>query len=718
MRETCLRALAGVVMVTVAAGAAHGVRAADDPVTFTRDVAPILFEHCVPCHYDHGPAPFSLLTYGDARPRALQIAATVSSRTMPPWKPEPGYGAFVGERRLPAAEVELIARWVRQGARQGAAADLPPAPRVPTGWQLGTPDLIVELPEYTLAPGGSDRFRNFVVPVPSAERKYVRGLELHPNSRHVHHANIFVDPTPTSRRMDAEDPAPGYSGLIPFSAAFPDGHFLGWTPGQVAPLAPQDQAWTLEPGSDLLVQLHLMPGAEAQRVRPAIGLFFTSQPPTATPAILRLGRQRLDIASGDPAHVVVDSFVLPVDAQVQAVQAHAHRRAKHVKAWASRPDGTREWLLYIGDWDFNWQDQYRYAAPFWLPAGTRLTLEYTFDNSAGNRRNPDVPPRRVRWGQRSSDEMGDLWVQFLTRSASDLATLRGHARRKMLGEDIVGYQSEIGAAPESVTLHNDIAVLYLEVGEPASAAAHFAVVSRLQPTAAAHFNLAKALDTAGRAPEAIQEYRAAIRLDPAYARAVKGLANALLISGETAEAIARFGELLRLEPTDAEAHNNLGFARIQAGDDHEAIAALRRAIELKSDYADAHYNLGRAFVRSGEPFLALSHLREAVRLRRDWLPALTELARLQATAANPAVRDAGEALRLALRAVDLSGREDAAVLDVLATAYAAAGRFADARATAEAAERIASRPGGSAALLVQIRTHFERFRTGQPVVVP
>lgn len=272
--------------------------------------------------------------------------------------------------------------------------------------------------------------------------------------------------------------------------------------------------------------------------------------------------------------------------------------------------------------------------------------------------------------------------------------------------------------PRSITLHNDLAVLYLEAGEPDQAAIHFTAVCRLQPTAAARFNLARALETAGRSSDAIEQYREAVRLDPAYARAVKGLANALLVAGSGREAITGFSELLRLDPNDAEAYNNLGFARIQLGEFQDAIESLQRALALKPDYPDARYNLARAFARVGRPDQALTEFREALKYRRDWLPALVDLAWLQATTANNEVRDAEEAVRLALRAVDVSGRQDAAALDALAVAQAAAGRFDEACRSAEAAEIIASGPGGSALLLLQIRAHLKLFRARQTVIFP
>ena len=267
---------------------------------------------------------------------------------------------------------------------EGDASDLPSPPRFSSSWPLGQPDLVVGLPEYQLRAGGADVFRNFVVPVPGAGTRYVAALEFRPGSRAVHHANIRVDPTPASRRLDDADPEPGYEGVILRSADYPDGHFLGWTPGQMAPRASSTLAWRLEPGADLVVQLHLQPTGKPERIAPSIALYFAKNPPPRTPAILRLGRQNLDIPAGMRDFRVVDAYVLPVDAEIRAIQPHAHYRARRVSASAVLPDGTRRPLILIHSWDFNWQDQYRYAKPFWLPAGTRLEMEDVFDNSDTN----------------------------------------------------------------------------------------------------------------------------------------------------------------------------------------------------------------------------------------------------------------------------------------------------------------------------------------------
>ena len=339
-----LVALGALLLAGPAAGLAlpqPAAPAVERPVTFTKDIAPILYSQCAPCHRPDGPAPFSLIGYDEVRRHAAQIAAAPARRYMPPWKPDPGYGDFVGERRLGDAQIATITRWVAAGRLEGDASDLPAPPRVSTSWQLGEPDLVVAIPEYTLRAGGTDVFRNFVAAVPGAGTHYVRALEFRPGGRAVHHANIRIDPTPASRRLDDEDPEPGYEGVILHSADYPDGHFLGWTPGQTPPPGPNGLSWRLDAGDDLVVQLHLQPTGKPERIRPSIGLYFASDPPVRTPAILRLGRQDLDIPAGAHDFRVVDTYVLPVEAEIRAIQPHAHYRAREVSAWAVLPGGAR-----------------------------------------------------------------------------------------------------------------------------------------------------------------------------------------------------------------------------------------------------------------------------------------------------------------------------------------------------------------------------------------
>jgi len=520
--------------------------------TFGDDVRPLLRRYCAECHHAGGPGPFDLTSYQSARQHAFQIAAATAGRLMPPWQARSDYGAFIGQPHPSDAEIAVIQRWVEAGAPEGPNASL--SERWPAGgWRLGKPDLVVTLPEsYTLPAEGTDVFRTFVLPIRVDTVRYVRGLEFLPgNARVVHHANIRIDRTSGSRDLDAADPGPGYEGLLARSALFPDGHFLGWTPGQVAPLLPKDLAWRLEPGSDLVVQLHMQPSGKKEAVSPSIGFFFGTDPPARHPAMLRLGRQDIDIAAGESAYTVTDSYTVPVDVEVQAVQPHAHYRAHEVRGMATLPDGSTKSLISIESWDFRWQHLYRYETPFTLPKGTVVSMRYTYDNSAENPRNPVSPPARAVWGQRSAEEMGDLWIQVLARNDDDLLTLNRDFRPKAVREDLVGYEGLIAREPRPGGLHDDAAVLYLELGDIRMAASHFEATAKLNPDlASAHFNLGTMHVLLGSTDSAVREFERAIAINPQYDKA----------------------------------YHSLGLAKRQLGDWDGAVESLRRAVSINPEW--------------------------------------------------------------------------------------------------------------------------------------
>jgi tetratricopeptide (TPR) repeat protein len=397
--------------------------------------------------------------------------------------------------------------------------------------------------------------------------------------------------------------------------------------------------------------------------------------------MLRLGRQNIDIAPGDSHYVVDDSFVLPVDVELQALQPHAHHRASAVEAVATFPDGTSRSLITIRSWDFRWQHVYRLVSPLALPRGTTISMHYTYDNSAANLRNPQQPPMRVLWGQLSRDEMGDLWLQVLTLTDRDRVVLNDAFRPKLIAEDAIGYEMMIKRDPSKVTLHDDVAVLYLEMNRAADAAAHFKASAELAPRSpAAHYNYATALTMIGKSAEAIAEYERAIAIRPDYALAHNNLGDALLRVGRASEALQHFREALRLDPRYAEAHFNLGSALSAQGRSLESIVELRRALDLKADLT----------------------------------PALVQLAWLLASARDATLRDPDQAVRVAERAVNLTARRDANALDVLAAALAAAGRFDAAVETAAAA--LALSPPD--ALAGAIRQRQELYRQNRAWVTP
>jgi len=544
-------------------GVLLAIAMADAP-TYARDIAPLLNDRCAVCHHPNGPAPFALLSYDEVKRHARQIGDLTKRRVMPPWKVDPADGPFVGQHPLTTNEIDLIQRWIEDGAPEGERADAPPAtPRWTEGWQLGKPDLVVTLDRpFTLAADGTDVFRIFVLPIPVDVERYVRGIEFRPgNPKVVHHANIRVDRTRASREQDESDPLPGYSGLIMRSAVYPDGHFLGWTPGQVAPLAPSDLGWRLAPHTDLVVEIHMQPSGREEVVQPSVGFYFGDRPPTRTPFMLRLGRQTIDIPAGQSRYVETDSYVLPVDVEVLALQPHAHYRLRDARGEATLPDGTVKPLLHIADWDFRWQHVYRYESPVQLPKGTKISMEYTYDNSAGNPRNPEHPPKRARWGQRSADEMGDFWLQVLAKNDADLAALDSEFRKKVVAEDVNGYEMEIERHPNDAGLRDSVALLYLELGQFEPAVAHFQKSLAIKgPSAPAHYNLGTALALGRQFDQAVYEYQVAIRLDPRYANAHNNLGNVYLAQGRVDEAIAEFREVVRLQPDSPAAKANLAAA--------------------------------------------------------------------------------------------------------------------------------------------------------------
>ncbi|HEV3215074.1 MAG TPA: tetratricopeptide repeat protein [Vicinamibacterales bacterium] len=554
-------------------------------VTFNRDIAPILWQNCATCHRTGQLGPFSLITYEDARPRAREILRAVENRRMPPWKPEPGHGDFVGIRRLTDAQIGLVRRWIDGGSPQGDPKDSPPAPTWAPGWQLGQPDLIVAMPEpYMLAGSGPDVFRTFVVPIPLSSRRYVRAMEFNPgNFRAVHHANIKIDRTRLSREWDEGEPGPGYEGGGSREAQFPDGHFLGWTPGQSPRVSPPGMSWRLEPETDLVIEMHLMPTGAREPVQASVGLFFTEEPPSKTPYMLRLGRQDLDIRPGQLDYVNADSYTLPVDVDVLAVQPHAHYLAREVHGFATLPDGSARELIYIKDWDFHWQDVYQFAAPLALPKGTVVSMRYTYDNSAANPRNPNRPPRRVTFGQTSASEMGSLWVQVLPHSAADLEALDRDFSPKILADDIAGDEKWLEMNPRDARLHAELAACYFDAGRVEAALQHLREAVTLDPTPLRHYDVGRVLLVARRFPEAGAEFNQALALKRDMPEALYGLGLA-------------FDGLGRLD---------------------EAVDAYNRALRLNLDFVDIHFNLARILAAQGKTTEAIAQYEEVLKRRPD-----------------------------------------------------------------------------------------------------
>ena len=589
-------------------------------LTFNRHIAPVVFQHCAPCHRPGGAGPFDLLSYGDVKKRGRLLVAVTQSRYMPPWQPEPGYGEFIGERRLSNEQIRMLREWVAEGSVEGDPAHLPSVPEWPTGWLLGKPDLEVTMPRpYTLAAEataeGTDIFRTFVIPLPVESTRYVRALELRPgNPKVVHHIVGGVDSTPRSRQRDEQDPVPGFEGMRSTQVARPPGgHVLVWTPGKVPMESAEGMAWGLEKGTDLVLEFHMQPSGKPEPVQPSVGLYFSDEAPTKIPFILILGSITIDIPAGAKDHWIEDSYVLPVDVQVLGLYPHAHYLGRQMEVRAQLPDGTERWLIYIKDWDFNWQDDYLYPEPISLPRGSRLLMRYSYDNSADNVRNPHNPPRRVVYGPNSSDEMGEVWIQVLTQDKADRLTLQSDYRLKQLDLSIAGFQHSLHTKPHDPQTHQQ---------------------------------LGQALYAQGKIEDAIRHYRQALDLQASNAETHAYLANALVQQSNLEEAIHHYSLALDIKPDFVEAHLHAANLLMRRGDHGKAERHYARVIELNPSDAFARFMQAMALVRLDRYQAARSLLEESRRALPEDIDITHALARLLAAAPESSVRNGHLALEL------------------------------------------------------------------------
>jgi len=384
--------------------------AAESPPTFNKDVAPILFAHCASCHHANDIGPFPLLTYQDAKKRAKLLARVTDSRLMPPWMPHPEWAQFKQARTLSAQQIAVFQKWLDAGTPEGAAADLPEQPVFKEGWQLGTPDLILKMDKpFTIPAEGRDIYHHFVFPLNLDKDKYLKGIEVIPGNRRVaHHAVGILDTGGTARKLAKKHDGLSYPGNAP--GFLPAGFTPGYAPGQKGGFFAPDEAITLKKGTDFVLQMHYSPSGKVETDQTQIGLYFSDIPPKRNVGILMLGSLDIDIAPGVKHYKRTDTFTVPVDYEVRSVWAHMHLIGREVKVWAELPNKKTIQLLWIDDWNFNWQDTYLYEKSFVLPKGTVIKAEFVWDNSADNPRNPSSPPVRVFNGEQSADEMGGLII--------------------------------------------------------------------------------------------------------------------------------------------------------------------------------------------------------------------------------------------------------------------------------------------------------------------
>ena len=644
--------------------AAKSVSAANSPnaqtasnLTWSKDVAPILYHNCTTCHHQGGAGPFSLLTYADAKRWGAQVVKVTQSRYMPPWLPEPGHGDFADNRRLSDADIVKLRRWFDGGMVEGELRAAPKAPTYDSTWQMGKPDLVLKQAQpFTLAAGGTDVFRNFVFPYPLKESHYVRAMEIRPGAPQVvHHANVLIDRTGSFRQQHPTDwkaGIPGMEILLDAGNTFdPDSHFLFWKPDTPALVEPEGMPWRLDSGNDLILNIHLKPSGKAEVIDTEIGLYFTDKPPTKQPMLLQLDRDdALDIPAGDKSFVLEDSLTLPVDVEALGVYPHAHYLGKDMQAWAILPNGQKKWLVWIRDWDIDRQSVYRYREPVLLPKGTVLHMRYLYDNSAANPRNPHDPPIRVRAGNRSEDEMAHLWLQVLpvhgdpkgpdprllleeawmrnrlSKTPDDRislynlgAALTGEGRFK---EAIEVYQKDIQSRPDDPRTLTALGAALDGAGDWKAAREAFAkaVAAPEAPPAQvcdARFDLAS-LDLSHQdLSSAEQEFRAQLVSCPEDPETHAGLAATLLAEGQRAPAQLEYQHALDIDPQDLQATLGIAEIELDAGENAAAVQQLRDAISTHPFSEEAHEQLARACAQSGDLAHAEDELHIAEKLKPE-----------------------------------------------------------------------------------------------------
>lgn len=424
-----------------------------EEVTFSTDVAPILYKHCANCHHPNDIAPMSMLNYREVRPWAAAIREAVLSRQMPPWKADPHYGKWSNDWSLSEHEVALIKEWVDSGAKEGDPKRLPPQPVFSTDWKIGKPDAIIPIPPHTLTAGGPDEYEYFTVPTNFTEDKWVIAAELRPGNRKiVHHAHVSVSEPDKPKTADSKgesqtDPQAAYAKwllvhegklswiryeapviddgcVVDDNSYWPgkkprDENFGSWglissyLPGREPDVYPEGTARKIPAGAKLSFQIHYSKATgKPETDVTSVGLIFAKKPPQQVAKRVDLSNYFFRIPAGAANVEVSECHTFQQDMYITSLTPHMHLRGQDARFDVTYPDGRKETLLLVPHYNFNWQITYRMREPKFIPKGTRVAIISHFDNSPNNPLNPD-PKKVVRWGEASEMEMMDGWIEYV-----------------------------------------------------------------------------------------------------------------------------------------------------------------------------------------------------------------------------------------------------------------------------------------------------------------
>jgi hypothetical protein len=422
--------------------------------TFSKDVAPIFFARCTGCHRPNDIAPMSLLDYKSARPWAKAIRASVLSRKMPPWFADPAYGHFSNDARLSAKEVNTILAWADAGAPEGNPKDLPPAPKFVEGWQLGKPDIVIDIGEDHVVTPGEDAYDHFVVNTNFKEGKWIRAAEIKPGNREVvHHVHVLLvqddakamEVASTKNMPSLQDyllregklsrirqDAPVLNDAcqdklpnLPFLTGDQEGSLTAFLPGRQPDKFPDGTAKWIPPGAKLEFVIHYAKiSGKPQTDRTSVGFYLSDGPPQRVLRRMDLRNFFMQIPPGAGSHEVKRCFTFEEDRDLLAFTPHMHYRGKEAIYEVIHPDGRKETLLKIPKYDFNWQLNYRMRDPVRIAKGSRMIVTFRYDNSPNNPANPD-PKEAVRWGDKSEEEMMTSWIEYLEVKPKRTGTASG-----------------------------------------------------------------------------------------------------------------------------------------------------------------------------------------------------------------------------------------------------------------------------------------------------
>lgn len=391
--------------------------------TYAEHIAPIFNRSCVECHRPGEVAPFSLIGYAEASKRAPMLAMITESRRMPPWKPVHGFGEFLDSTRLTDVEIATIKSWAANGAPRGDASKEPKTPEFSSEWALGKPDLILSnATPFKLEAEGADVYRNFVLKTSFKETRWVKAMDVKPgNNSVVHHVIAFIDEKGRSLSLEGrtKDGQAGYStfGGPGFN---PDSSFGGWAPGLRARHTPAGTAFRLEPGATVVMQVHYHLSGKPETDQTRLGLYFAKEPIEKEMRLAWMANPLFRIPAGAKEHEVKLNFPIPADITIHAVMPHMHLLGRSMKAEAVLPDSKTKPLVWINDWDFNWQMNYVLKDSLKLPRGSAVRVVGSYDNSSDNPYNPNHPPKPVTWGEETTDEMF-LFIAAYTLDAERLS---------------------------------------------------------------------------------------------------------------------------------------------------------------------------------------------------------------------------------------------------------------------------------------------------------